>query len=495
MKRAQKKSDGQAKADSNYEDGQKLKEFLDAALAEIDELKADNEELQQKLETSQLEFASYKDKVKDELAKELSDQYRREIEDEVIRAKTEKEAATEQLKLVKQHFDNVFALQAQKHSGEVLTLIREIAEMTERINRTDSQSESALNLLNTGNSGNQSKDHPEFDQEENYRQTMEGYVRKLDEMNAKLNYFSTDVMNKTRECKDLASKNGFLQKERDEARNEIIRIKDKNKKRKSIFKELIARFINLNGSINVIKKCFNAFKKNLANFNRKADEEHMKEHFQKKAIIRIIRKWHKSCHVARSKAQHYFLRTAVFANKVLVSQCFWAFYRAQTILDEEDMARIEGSGSLQPLALIQDTGRMVPEHQVLSADERQLLEAKFSELALRSGRQGSVEDPPYESSGASSPAKLQPVSDSVLKNAAAKEGAVRQRRAAKEQARCKLQQGRRLFRFIVSTLGTEGSKMYGADSSMPLPTWTRHPYIHIYYKTMLYNIARCDIGF
>ena len=155
MKRAQKKSDGQAKADSNYEDGQKLKEFLDAALAEIDELKADNEELQQKLETSQLEFASYKDKVKDELAKELSDQYRREIEDEVIRAKTEKEAATEQLKLVKQHFDNVFALQAQKHSGEVLTLIREIAEMTERINRTDSQSESALNLLNTGNSGNQ----------------------------------------------------------------------------------------------------------------------------------------------------------------------------------------------------------------------------------------------------------------------------------------------------------------------------------------------------
>ena len=185
--------------------------------------------------------------------------------------------------------------------------------------------------------------------------------------------------------------------------------------------------------------------------------------------------------------QCYFLRTAVFANKVLVSQCFWAFYRAQTILDEEDMARIEGSGSLQPLALIQDTGRMVPEHSVLSADERQLLEAKFSELALRSGRQGSVEDPPYESSGASSPAKLQPVSDSVLKNAAAKEGAVRQRRAAKEQARCKLQQGRRLFRFIVSTLGTEGSKMYGADSSMPLPTWTRHPYIHIYYKTMLYN--------
>ena len=345
LKEAQEKLDGQAKADP-IDDGEKrrLESDLELVVNDNRELTDEISSLKEKLASLQLELVTYKERVKDQLAKDLSDQYKKEFEAEVIREKSEKEDVTARFKLLAERME-VMQKENDAQIREILTLRRESVEVSERILRMERGGASALNLSNTGNSENQSHDRSGYDQQEIYRQALEEKGRKVEELTQILFIMNGENMVKVKENRELTSKISSIHRERDEAKIDAKRTKDRLASKKSIQEKLINQFRNFNkfGNLNLIKKCFQAFKKCFENFKRKADLEHRLEHFKKQFAVKRIKNWHKKCHVPRSKAAKCYWRTVESKERLLVRKCFFSFYRAQFIQDEEVKALLEDS--------------------------------------------------------------------------------------------------------------------------------------------------------
>jgi len=339
-------------------------------------------------EALKLEFDSFREKTKDELAKELSEKYQKDFAADVEHEKYQN------LKLAEENAVLLRKIRAMQEHSEELTI---------KIQRMEAEA-SDLNTSNVSNSGSRSQypyDRNAVDAE------IAKYVQIIQTLEGAVHAANAECIKKVRENSQLSTMLAMCKAHAHDAQTETNRVQIEFQSAQLTLDGFVKRFKNFHGKMYMMRKGFAAFKKCLEVVKHAA-------HAKNKAVIRIIRGWYKFSRVKRGQAQNFYWRTVSLAEKLLKSRYFLALVRARNINEEDEIRRIEGPDRVQPRAFLQE--------ETLSAEDRQVLEAKYNEYASLANKLRAcaiAEDPPYDGlaspAAASSPAK--PVSASVLVDA------------------------------------------------------------------------------